>query len=64
LGFRAASLTPAQKDSGIDVGQTPVAKPMQGAVGPPFRAWKTFLRNHADRIGRFVDRGRDIAAAA
>ena len=35
---------------GIDVGQTSVTKYMARRRGPPSRAWRTFLRNHADGI--------------
>src|SRR3974390_3355831 len=35
---------------GIDVGQTTVAKYMARGRRPPSQGWKTFLRNHADRI--------------
>jgi transposase InsO family protein len=35
-------------NSGIDVGQTTVAKYMAKRRRPPSQGWKTFLRNHAD----------------
>ena len=35
---------------GIDVGQTTVAKHVDGWRRPPSLGWKTFLRNHADGI--------------
>jgi hypothetical protein len=37
---------------GIDVGQTSVAKYMAKNRRPPSQGWKTFLRNHANGIGR------------
>jgi hypothetical protein len=35
---------------GTEVGQTGVAKYMARRRGLPSQGWKTFLRNHADRI--------------
>ena len=37
-------------NSGIDVGQTSVAKYMTRRRRPPSQGWKTFLCNHADGI--------------
>jgi hypothetical protein len=39
---------------GIDIGQTSVAKYMTRRRWPPSRDWKTFVRNHADGIARWV----------
>lgn len=35
---------------GFDVAQSTVAKYMAKRRGSPSQGWKTFLRNHADRI--------------
>jgi hypothetical protein len=35
---------------GVDIGQTSVAKYMVRRRDPPSQGWRTFLRNHADRI--------------
>jgi hypothetical protein len=34
----------------VDIGQTSVAKYMVRRRDPPSQGWRTFLRNHADRI--------------
>jgi hypothetical protein len=39
---------------GIDIGQTSVAKYMTRRRWPPSRDWKTFVRNNADGIARWV----------
>ena len=39
---------------GIDLGQTTVAKYMVKRRRPPSQGWKTFLRNHADALHRWI----------
>ena len=39
---------------GIDIGQTSAAKYMACRRGPPSQGWKTFLRNHADGLRRWI----------